>query len=107
MPFESEVIPLFIGGVYLVSLLELVIGCALLKGEKATREYWIGHVVSMTIAMVFLIRCIFGSRLGIDVTRAYGDASPWNSVNIGLFGMCWAISAGFLLAMIGSKTKKS
>ena len=107
MPFESEVLPLFLGGVCLVSLLELVIGCVLLKGERGTRRCWIGHVASMTIAMVFLIRCIFVSRLGIDVTRAYGDASPWNSVNIGLFGVCWAISTGFLLAMLGSKIKKS
>ena len=107
MPFESEVIPLFIGGVCVVTLLELVIGCALLKGEKGTRRCWIGHVASMTIAMVFLIRCVFGSRLGIDVTRAYGDVSPWNSVNIGLFGVCWTLSVGFLLAVIGSKVKKS
>lgn len=82
MAFESEVIPLFIGGVTLVTLIELIAGCIMLKGEKENRELFLGHVVSMAIAMVFLIRCIFGGRLGIDVTKAYGDAAPFNSVII-------------------------
>lgn len=103
MAFESEVIPLFIGGVCVVSILELVIGCALLKNQKKTRSLLIAHVVSMAIAMVFLIRCIFAGRLGIDTTIAYGDASPFNSINIGLFGLFWALSVFFVILMVGSK----
>ena len=79
MAFESEVIPLFIGGVI---------------------------VVSMLAAMFFLVRCVFAGRLGIDTISAYGDSSPFNSVNIGLFGVCWAISVCFVLAIIGSKNGK-
>ena len=107
MAFESEVIPLFIGGVTLVTLIELIAGCIMLRGEKENRELFLGHVASMAIAMVFLIRCIFGGRLGIDVTKAYGDAAPFNSVNLGLFGICWFISVCFLLAFIHAKSKKA
>ena len=102
MAFESEVIPLFIGGVIVVSIIELLIGCLLLRERKETRALLIGHVVSMLAAMFFLVRCIFAGRLGIDTISAYGDSSPFNSVNIGLFGVCWAISVCFVLAIIGS-----
>lgn len=106
MPFESEVIPLFIGGACGVTLLELVIGCRVLKGKRNLRSLFIAHVVSMSLAMVFLARCLFGTRLGIDVLRAYGDASPFNSVQIALFGVCWTASVVFLLALLAGKTKK-
>ena len=107
MPFESEVIPLFIGGVCAVTLLELIIGCRVLKGNQNLRSLFVAHVVSMSLAMVFLARCLFGTRLGIDVLRAYGDASPFNSVHIALFGICWAVSVGFLLVLLSSKAKKN
>ena len=106
MAFESEVIPLFIGGVILISAFEAIAGWILLKGKKETRALLIGHVVSMLVAMLFLIRCIFAGRLGIDTISAYGDASPFNSVNIALFGICWAVSVCFQLALIGSKRSK-
>lgn len=106
MAFESEVIPLFLGGIILVSASELLIGCVLLKKQKEIRSYLIGHVVSMLAAMFFLVRCIFAGRLGIDTMSAYGDASPFNSVNISLFGICWAISVCFVLAIIGNKSNK-
>ena len=106
MAFESEVIPLFIGGVIVVSVIELLAGCVLLRGRKETRAFLIGHVVSMLAAMFFLVRCIFAGRLGIDAISAYGDTSPFNSVNIGLFGICWTISVCFVLAIIGSKSDK-
>lgn len=99
MSFESEVIPLFIGGVCIVSLLELVIGCCLLK--KKTIPLFIGNVISMAIAMVFLILCIFGNRLGF--VRV--DDSASNSVNIGLFGVFWTVSVVFLLAILNKKEK--
>lgn len=106
MAFESEVIPLFIGGVILVSAIELLAGCVIYKVRKEIRAYLIGHVASMLTAMFFLVRCIFAGRLGIDSISAYGDASPFNSVNIGLFGICWAVSVCFVLAIIGSKSGK-
>ena len=106
MPFESEVIPLFIGGVCVVTLLELIIGCRALKGKRKLRSLFIAHVISMSLAMVFLARCLFGTRLGIDVLRAYGDASPFNSVQIALFGICWTVSVGFLLELLVGAAKK-
>jgi len=105
MPFESEVIPLFIGGVCVVSLLELLCGCSILKSQKKSPGLLIAHVVSMGLGFFFLIRCLFASRIGIDPTAAYGDASPFNSVNLGLFGVCWAFSVLFLLGLLIEKPK--
>ncbi len=103
MLFEAEVIPMFIGGVGVVSLLELIIGCWVLKRDKRIIALFVGNVMSMIIAMIFLVLCIFGNRLGF----VHEYASPSNSVNIGLFGVFWTISVGFLLAILGVKTKKS
>ncbi|MBQ9133246.1 MAG: hypothetical protein IJX64_01800 [Clostridia bacterium] len=96
MIFEAEVIPLFIGGVSIVSILELVFGCMMLKHRKKARICWIGHAASMAAAWVFLIRCIFANYLNTEL----GIASISNSVNIGLFGVFWAISVFFLLATV-------
>lgn len=106
MLFEAELFPLFIGGVCVVSLLELGLGLVLLKGRAEGRPLLVGHTISMAIAMVFLIRCIFTAPLGIDVNSAYGDAAPFYSLHIALFGSCWAISVFFLLALIGSLKQK-
>ena len=38
MSFEAEVIPLFIGGVLVVSSFELIVGCVLLKNKKRDRK---------------------------------------------------------------------
>ena len=56
----------------------------------------------MAIALVFLIRCIFGSRLGMQS----GILSISNSVNIGMFGIFWAVSTYFLLSVIRMMTEK-
>lgn len=103
MSFEAEVIPLFIGGAAVVSILELVFGCLMLKRQKKARSRLIGHVVSMAIALVFLIRCIFANWLDIEL----GIASISNSVNIGLFGVFWAISVFFLLSIIAASTENN
>ncbi len=102
MLFEAEVIPMFIGGICVVSILELIIGCLVLKREKRFLALFIGNVVSMTLAMTFLVLCVFGNRLGF----VHEYASPSNSVNIGLFGVFWTVSVGFILAILGIKAKK-
>lgn len=99
MLFEEEVLPFFIEGVLIVSILEIIIGCFLLRADKKSMLLFIGNVLSMILAMLFLICCVFGNRLGI--VSEY--ASPSNSVNFGLFGVFWAVSVGFLLALIGRK----
>ena len=65
MSFEAEVIPLFIGGVAIVSALELIAGCVLLRNLREARNRLIAHTVCMIIAQLFLIRSIFANWLGV------------------------------------------
>ena len=97
MSFEAEVIPLFIGGVSIISIIELVVGFSFLKRKKA-RNLLIGHTISMAVAFIFLIRSMFANWLGVDFE--YIIPSIYNSVNIATFGICWAISILFLLSLI-------
>jgi len=96
MSFEAEVIPLFIGGISIVSILELIVGCIMLRKLQKARNSLICHAVSMFIAFVFLIRSIFANWLNANV----GIKSISNSVNIGLLGVFWAISVFALLYTI-------
>ena len=43
MSFEAEVIPLFIGGVLVVSSFELIVGCVLLKNKKSACKKFVLH----------------------------------------------------------------
>ena len=99
MSFEAEVIPMFIGGCAAVSLLELAAGWVLLKDRPHSRICLVGHVISMAIGLFFLIKCIFGDRLGL----IGGIASIDHSVSIGLFGVFWFFSVLFLLSMFGGE----
>ena len=56
MSFEAEVIPLFIGGVLVVSSFELIVGCVLLKNKKSACKKFVLHVITMLIGFAFLIR---------------------------------------------------
>ena len=98
IPFEAEVLPLFIGGVCTVGVIALVIGCLLLYRNRRALCFFLGHIASMAAAMVFLTRGLFGGRLGIVVPDFH--ASTFHSVNLGLFGVFWAISMMLLLLMI-------
>lgn len=102
MSFEAEVIPLFIGGAGIVCLSELIFGCFMLNHQKQIRNRFVAHVACMAIALVFLIRCIFGSRLGMQS----GILSISNSVNIGMFGIFWAVSIYLLLSVLRMMTEK-
>lgn len=103
MSFEAEVIPLFIGGVAIVSALELIAGCVLLRNLREARNRLIAHTVCMIIAQLFLIRSIFANWLGVKLKIA----SISNSVNIGMFGLFWAVSVVLLLSAIGSLTESN
>ena len=98
MAFEAEVIPLFIIGASIVCILELVCGWVMLKQHRQARKLLIGRTVCMAIAMMFLIRCLFASQLGMDL----GIASISNSASIGLFGIFWLISVCLLLAAVST-----
>ena len=93
MSFEAEVIPLFIGGVIAVSAIEFFLGWRSLRHRKDLRGLFAGHVVAMLLGFFFLIRSLFANWLGLSL----GIASISNSVNIGLFGLCWAVSAAYRL----------
>ena len=96
MSFEAEVIPLFIGGVLVVSIMELIVGCVFLKDKKVARKKFILHVITMLIAFAFLVRSMFANWLNIK----YNIASISNSVNIGLFGILWCISVTCVVSCI-------
>lgn len=101
MAFEAEVIPLFLICAGFISILELVIGCLLLKNRKTARNRLIGHTVSMSIALVFLVHCIFGNWLNFKPPIP----SISNSACIGLFGIFWAVSVCFLISLINALTE--
>ena len=61
MSFEAEVIPMFLVCAGVVSILELIIGCLLLKNQTIARNRLIGHAISMALALLFLVRCIFAN----------------------------------------------
>lgn len=96
MSFEAEVIPLFIGGVIVVSAAEFIAGWIGLRGRRDVRGLFTGHVVTMLLGFFFLIRSLFANWLGFSL----GIMSISNSVNIGLFGLLWAVSALCVAAMV-------
>ena len=101
MAFEAEVFPLMIAGVLVVTALELFFGLALLP-EKSARRKLIGHALWMLAAFFFLLRCVFGGRLGVEAAIP----SISNSAGLGLFGICWAISVACVIGLIGELKKK-
>ena len=105
IPFEEEVMPLFIGGASVVGLAALVIGVLLLYCHRRALWLFLCHMASLAAAMVFLIRCLFGGRIGIVVPDFH--ASEFQSLNLGLFGVFWAVSVGFGLLMILALRKQN
>ena len=91
MSFEAEVIPLFIGGVLVVSSFELIVGCVLLKNKKSACKKFVLHVITMLIGFAFLIRSIFAN---------------WLNANIGLFGIFWCVSVMLIVSCIQECLKK-
>ncbi|MEI3363539.1 MAG: hypothetical protein V8R75_13925 [Oscillospiraceae bacterium] len=84
-----------------VSVLELFFGLMLLRRRRDVRKLFAGHVISMALGF-FLTRSLFANWLDIQ----YGIASISNSVNIGLFGLLWMVSVGFVVAMVGRLTRE-
>ena len=98
MSFEAEVIPLFIGGVLVVSSFELIVGCVLLKNKKSACKKFVLHVITMLIGFAFLIRSIFANWLNVKFDIA--------STNIGLFGIFWCVSVMLIVSCIQECLKK-
>ena len=102
MSFEAEVIPLFIGGVLVVSSFELIVGCVLLKNKNSADQVDHALIVTMLIGFAFLIRSIFANWLNIK----FAIASISNSTNIGLFGIFWCVSVMLIVSCIQECLKK-
>lgn len=92
---EAEVLPLFVCGAVIVLALELLLGGFILQEKRAAQFFLTLHVLSMGGALYFLIRCVFAlqlhNRFGLPLTDG--------SVEMGLFGVLWAVSVGLLLAV--------
>lgn len=90
------------GGVLVVSIVEFLVGFLCLRGRKRARSLFAGHVLSMLLGFFFLSRSLFANWLDIH----YRIASISNSVNIGLFGLFWMVSAAFVVAAIRDLAKR-
>ena len=65
--------------------------------EAEVIPLFIGGVIAVSaIEFFFLIRSLFANWLVLSL----GIASISNSVNIGLFGLCWAVSALCVAVML-------
>jgi hypothetical protein len=82
---ESEVLPLFFGGVFLVVLFELIFSILVLRKAPRVKDAMIGHVVCILIAFSCLALLLFGMQ-------ALPDGGAVNhSGKVALFGIFWFI----------------
>ena len=68
----------------------------MLRHTKRALIPFIGHILSMAAAFVFLIRVLFANRFGLSA----GIPSIDNSVGVALFGVCWMFSVILILDTI-------
>ena len=85
MRMEAEVVPLFLGGVFLVILFEVIFSILVLRKHPEVKRPMIGHVVCILIAFFCLGFMFFGPN-------ALPDGGPVNqSGRFALFGIFWFI----------------
>ena len=92
---EAEVLPLFVCGSVIVLVLELLLGGFVLQEKRAAQFFHALHIIAMGGALYFLVRCVFADQLHNRFGLPHADGS----VEIGLFGVLWAVSAALLLAV--------
>ena len=81
--FEAEILPLFLGGVFLVILFETIFAILVLRKAPEVRKAMIGHVVCILIAFFMLGYMLFWPQVLPDG----GTAN--RSGQFGLFGIFW------------------
>ena len=97
--FEAEVLPLFLGGVFLVILIELIFSIIVLRKYPEVKRPMIGHVVCLLIAFVCLGVIFFGNG-------TLPDGGVMNqSGRFALFGIFWFI--GECLGIVAVKNALS
>lgn len=101
---ESEVLPLFLGGVSLVLLFELFFSLLILRRYRVVRRAMIAHVVCILVAFVCLGLIFFGPNTLPD------GGSYDQSGRFALFGIAWFVGEccviGAMTALLGKKGKE-
>lgn len=97
---EAEAGVLFLAAAVVVTLLELVFGWVLLEKRPKAKGRLVGHVLATWASFYFLFR-IFS----INQSLQPGMTSNANTLDFGLFGLCWAVSVAFVVALIQSLVK--
>ena len=92
---EAEVLPLFVCGSVIVLLTELLLGGFILQEKRTAQFFHALHVIAMGGALYFLIRCVFALQLH----NRFGLPHTDGSVEMGMFGVLWAVSTALLLAV--------
>ena len=106
MRMEAEVVPLFLGGVFLVILFETIFAILVLRKYPEVKKAMIGHVVCILLAFACLGLMLFG-------TNTLPDGGLVNqSGRLGLFGIFWfigeccGVTAVMSALTSGKKTRK-
>ena len=105
--FEAEVRSLFLGGIVLVILFELIFSILVLRKAPEVKGAMIGHVVCLLIAFFCLGYMLFWPQVLPDG----GTAN--RSGQFGLFGIFWfigeccGVAAVFKALTCGRKTEKN
>ena len=84
MRMEAEVVPLFLGGVFLVILFEVIFSILVLRKYPEVKRPMIGHVVCVLIAFFCLGFMFFGPQTQPD------GVSVNHSGQFALFGVFWS-----------------
>ncbi len=93
---ESEVLPLFLAGVLLVVLVELIFSMLVLRRRTAGRRMMVGHVICLLISCFCL-----GFLLFIPRPTSDGDVRNGSGL-FALFGISWALSEIFVLSAVSA-----
>lgn len=105
IPMESEVPMLFLVCFGLVFIGKTAIGTGFLWRQSTARIPWVGHLLSELASFYFLLSLLFDGRV-FSLNWPAAMYSEHASVYIGLFGICWAISAFLLVDLIVQLKKK-
>ena len=97
---EAEALSLFVGGVLLVALIEVIFVALMLRKSPHTRGPMAAHIVCMVIAFLFLGWLIFGGRPA-------PDGGAYNGTGLlGFFSIFWCAGELCLLRALWMSLKK-
>lgn len=104
---EAEVPGIFISCFTFVFLCKTCLGTGLLlRNRRPLIPVWIGYLVCELLSFYFLCSFMFRGRLSYIFEGNPGLPSIDNSVCIGLFGVCWAVSVFLLLYILHRAIRK-